>query len=285
MQLSIIGLGLIGGSFGLALRSARPTITITGWDRDPAVVASAQDRGAIHHGAATIEEAAANADLVIIGTPVLAVRSVLETIAPHLRENTIVSDLASTKVRVLEWAGALLPPTVFFVGGHPMAGSEQHGIANARADLLRGAVYCLAPLPATPPDTLETIESLVTSIGARPLRIAAADHDAAVAAVSHLPFMLATALVQHTASDEHWPTTRRLAATGYRDMTRLASGDPAMHRDIVATNAAAIAEHLRGFARLLTDLADQLDDPDALLRFFEAAHREREAWLRERDGR
>lgn len=283
MQLSIIGLGLIGGSFGLALRVAQPDITITGWDRDPAVVALAQERGAIHHGAAAIEAAAAKADLVIIATPVLAIRSILETIAPRLKPNTIVSDLASTKVQVLEWAQALLPPTVFFVGGHPMAGSEQPGIANARADLLRGAVYCLAPLPATPPDALETIEALATSIGARPLRIAAADHDAAVAAVSHLPFVLAAALARHTAAAQHWPTMRRLAATGYRDMTRLASGDPAMHRDIVATNAAAIGDQLRGFARLLTVLADQLDDPDALLAFFEAAQRDRAAWLRERD--
>lgn len=282
MNVTIIGLGLVGGSLGLALRSAE-SYAVVGWDRDPRMTAAAVERGAIGRAPASLSDAVRDADLVIVATPVLAVRFVLEAIGPHLKPGAIVTDVASTKVQVLEWAQALLPSNVAFVGGHPMAGSEQHGIANARLDLLRGAVYCLTPLAGAPVDALQTLEALVQQIGARPLRIAAAAHDSYVAAVSHLPFVLSAALVQLTADDPAWPDMQQIAATGYRDMTRLAAGDPRMHRDICLTNADLIRPQLQAMARLLDQLADQLDDPQALDDLFTAAQQNRTAWLRQRD--
>lgn len=284
MKVSILGLGLIGGSLGLALRAALPEVQVRGWDHAPAAGATALRRGVIQTLADDPRAAVADAELVVLATPVLAVRDLLAVIAPQLRPGAIVTDVASTKALVLEWAGAALPDSVAFVGGHPMAGSERHGVEHARADLFQGAVWCLSPLAGAPAAAVETLEAVVQRLGAQPLRIDAATHDAAVAAVSHLPFMLAAALVQLTSSDPDWPLLRRLASSGYRDMTRLASGDVTMHRDICLTNAAAMALRLRQMARLLETLAERLDDPVALETLFATAQQAREAWLRERYG-
>ncbi len=282
MNVSIIGLGLIGGSLGLALRATPLDLHVGGWDRDAATIAAALERGVIERGFDTVAAAVANAELVVVATPVLAVRAIFEQIAPYLQPGTIVSDVASTKVDVLEWAEQLLPPSVAYVGGHPMAGSEQHGIGQARAGLLRGAIYCLTPLAGAPVEALATLEQLTQAIGARPLRIEAATHDAYVAAVSHLPFLLSAALVEHVANAERWTAMQQIAATGFRDVTRLASGDPQMHRDICLTNAAMIGAELRGMAQLLNELAEHLDDAVYLERFFAAAQAHRAAWLRDK---
>lgn len=283
MKITIVGLGLIGGSLGLALRAADQNYHITGWDRDANAVAAAYTCGALTHASDSLVAAISDADLVIVATPVLAVRSVLEAIAPQLKPGTIVTDVASTKVHVLEWAAQLLPAHVTFIGGHPMAGSEQHRITSARADLLQNAVYCLVPAPNTPPAALTMLEQMVRRIGARPLHITASDHDDYVAAVSHVPFVLSAALVQQTAADPRWLDMRRLAATGYRDLTRLASGDVVMHRDICLTNATAIGSQLRALAQQLDQLATQLNDSEALQHFFATAQQHRDTWLRERE--
>ena len=277
--IAIVGLGLIGGSLGLSLQSALPQSTVVGWDRSPEVTAAALDRGVIDQNTAAIDAAVQNADLVIVATPVLTVEAVFEAIAPHLKPGAIVSDVASTKVRVVAWAEAILPDTVTFVGGHPMAGSEQHGIANARSDLFNGAVYCLTPTAATPSIAVTQVDRLVRSIGAQPLHIDVHTHDAAVAAISHLPFVLAAVLVEHATTDAAWNNMRKLAATGFRDTTRLASGDVRMHRDICLTNAAALMHHLLGMAQRLEEIADHLDDPVYLERLFGEAKEQRDAWL------
>ena len=134
-SVAIIGLGLIGGSLGLALRQAQPLVKIVGWDQGETVVMAAVERGVITTGASTLGAAVRNADLVVVATPVLAVRGVFEQIAPHLKPGALVTDVASTKAQVVAWATELLPSHVTFVGGHPMAGGEQHGGANAREEL------------------------------------------------------------------------------------------------------------------------------------------------------
>jgi prephenate dehydrogenase len=283
MNITIIGLGLIGGSLGLALRAANAA-PITGWDQGDAALGAALRRGAIDRAAPTLEAAVRDADMVIAATPVLAVRGIFDVIAPHLKPGTLVTDVASTKAHVAAWADELLPATAIFIGGHPMAGSEQHGISHARADLFNGAVYCLTPSPTTPLGAIETLETLITGIGARPLRIDPHTHDAYVAAVSHLPFVLSAALVQHTAGNEHWPDMRQLAATGYRDTTRLASGNVRMHTDICLSNANALKGQLFDMARLLNAIAEHLDDAAYVQRLFEDAKQQRDAWLREREN-
>jgi prephenate dehydrogenase len=285
VRISIIGLGLIGGSLGLALRSALQDCIVTGWDRTHESGVQAQARGAVDEVAPSLAEAVRPAELVVIATPVMAVRPILEMIAPHLKEGAIITDVASTKTHVLEWAQAVLPSTVSFVGGHPMAGSERHGIEHARADLFRDAVYCLTPLAGAATDALETLESLVVAIGARPQRIDAMTHDAYVAAVSHLPFVVSAALVHQAANAPAWPEMQQLAATGFRDLTRLASGDPSMHMDICLTNSAAIAAQLHELARFLDEFAEHLQDTEFLARFFELSREQREQWLHNRQSR
>lgn len=282
MNVSIIGLGLIGGSLGLALRESSIDVAVAGWDRDPAVITAALERGAIDRPTFTLPEAVREADLVVVATPVMVVQAIFAQIAADLKRGAIVSDVGSTKAQVAAWARASLPPQVSFIGGHPMAGSERHGVVNARADLFNNAVYCLTPDDDTPPEALATLEALVTSIGAHPLCLAADKHDAYVAAVSHLPFLLSTALAQITTQDPGWPEMSALAATGYRDLTRLASGDPVMHRDICLTNAGAIQPWLRHMAGFLTTLADRLDDAQDLHALFDSAKQGRDDWLHAR---
>ncbi len=283
-RVAIIGLGLIGGSLGLALQKAQPHLAIVGWDLNDAEAAAALRRGAVTTRATTLPAAVQNADLIVVATPVLAVRSVFEQIAPHLQPGALVTDVASTKAQIVAWAAELLAAHATFVGGHPMAGGEQHGVAHARADLFFNAVYCLTPTTHTTPAAVAKLEQVITHVGARPLLLDPQTHDEYVAAVSHVPFMLAAALVQHTSVQAEWPQMQQLAATGYRDTTRLASGDARMHTDICLSNAASIGDRLRGMARLLDDVADHLDDPAYLQHFFDQAKHARDSWLARRSA-
>ena len=272
--IAILGLGLIGGSLGHALRRAagmEPTKTpaITGWDHNPAVVEAALQRGAIDRAAADAVSAVGAADLVVVAVPVLAVPEVLALIAPALGPQTIVTDVASTKTAICGWASGLLGPR--FVGGHPMAGSERGGITEARADLFDGAVYCLTPESGTAPWALDATTRMVEQIGARPRLLDPQDHDRTVAAISHLPFLLSTALVEVTAADPEWDVLAEIAAGGFRDVSRLASADARMHRDICLTNADAIRPWLQSAIHALSTFAHDLEDGDALLRRFEHA--------------
>lgn len=278
---AILGLGLIGGSLGLALKRSVSPPVVVGWDRDAATLALAHNSGAIDYAAGDPTEAVANAELVVAAVPVLAVRDIFAAIAAALPRHAVVTDVASTKVAVCGWAAELLPAV--FVGGHPMAGSERSGIANARADLFAGATYCLTPEATTPPSAVTRVTTLVEAVGARPHLLSPAAHDRAVAAVSHLPFLLSTALVDVTARSPEWELFRSVAATGFRDVSRLASGDPRMHRDICLTNAAEIRPWLVETARELEALAAELDDEAALQRRFEIAKAIRDALIK-RDG-
>jgi prephenate dehydrogenase len=280
-NVAIIGLGLIGGSLGLALKdgptsSVRgdPAPSIAGWDQDASACMLAQARGAIDRIYDSPDAAVDGADLVIVAVPVLAVREVLRVIAPALDAKTVVTDVASTKATVCAWARELLPET--FIGGHPMAGSERSGVGSARADLFAGATYCLTPLPSTTDLALETATALVRAVGARPHVLDPELHDRAVAAISHLPFLLSTLLVETASASPDWQIFRALAATGFRDVSRLASGDPRMHRDICLTNATEIRSWLREAARMLETFASELDDEPALLERFEHAKRVRD---------
>lgn len=277
-RIVIAGLGLIGGSLGLALKRSATPRTVIGWDRDQDVVQQALARGAIDHAADDMRQAA-TADLVVVAVPVLAVEDIFRALAPVVAPSTIVTDVASTKQTVCDWASGL-PCT--FIGGHPMAGSERHGVAAARADLFDGATYCLTPTPGTPRPALDALRALVEDIGARPYILDADAHDRAVAAVSHLPFMLSAALVHEAASSPEWEMFQTIAASGFRDVSRLASGDPRMHRDICLSNKEHIGPALLAAARVLQEIAAHLDDPDRLQCWFDQAKTIRDDMYRER---
>jgi prephenate dehydrogenase len=270
---AILGLGLIGGSLGLALR--RAGVDVVGWDRDNASVDLARARGAIDRAAPDAASAVTAANIVVVAVPVLGMRAIFTAIAPALRPGTTVTDVAGTKALVCAWAAEILP--VAFVGGHPMAGSERSGMAHARADLFSGATYCLTPEPATPALAIAAVNNLIELVGARPYHVSPAAHDRAVAAISHLPFILSTALVEVTTTDPEWEQIQAIAARGYHDISRLASGDARVHRDICLTNAADIRERLLAAAKVLTDIASELDDPEALQERFDRAKDARDA--------
>jgi prephenate dehydrogenase len=281
-RVAIVGLGLIGGSLGLALKNAQagPVPSVIGWDQDAAARAGARARGAVDAAPDDLAAAVADADLVVVAVPVLGVRDVFRAIAPALRPSAVVTDVASTKVAVCGWAAEYFPGK--FVGGHPMAGSELSGVGNARADLFTGATYCLTPEPATPPSLVETGMAMVNAVGARPLVLDPEAHDRAVAAISHLPFLLSTALVEVASASPEWELFRRLAAGGFRDVSRLASADARMHHDICLTNAQEIRPWIEAATEALQSLARALDDSPALLDRFERAKTIRDAYIAEK---
>lgn len=286
LNITILGMGLIGTSIGMALRSATedaaplgPTV-ITGYDRDGRATSEARGRLAIDRQARTLEEAVREAELVVVAVPALAARELLTELAPLLRHGTVVTDVVSTKGQMLQWAQELLPSTVSFVGGHPMAGSEQSGANAATADLLQDAIYCLTPGTRTRPDAIALVEAMVRQTGAKPYYLDPIEHDSFVAGVSHLPFLLSTALVGVTTGSASWREMSPLAASGFRDISRLASGDAAMHRDICLTNAEAITRWIDETNAWLATIREQIaeGDGDALLATFNAAKEARAAW-------
>lgn len=273
-RVAVLGLGLIGGSFALALRREGLAKGVAGFDADPRVTRRAQERGAITQACSTPEEAVREADLVVLATPVLAMRELLERSAPVLKRGALVTDTASTKAQVIAWAEALLPGHVAFVGGHPMAGKEYSGIEGAEAGLFEGSTYCLARAPQTSPAAVATLAGIIERMGAHPYMLDAEQHDRLVAGISHLPFVLSSAMVQALGAARDWPEMARLAASGYRDMSRLAAGSPTMYRDICLTNKEAILGWLDALAAQLHTIRSHIAVNDEALKdyFAQAKH-------------
>jgi prephenate dehydrogenase len=283
-RVAIIGLGLMGGSLGLALRAAHadrnagrnapgPLVSaVAGYDAAAGVAERAVARGALDLVCATAAEAVRAADLVVIATPALAAEQTLRAVAAHLAPDVVVTDLCSVKAPLVRLASQALAYPQRFVGGHPMAGLERAGIEGATAELYHGARWALTPTPLTAPDALQRLRALVVALGAEPLEMDAEAHDAAVAGVSHLPMLLATALTQTLAEADDWPAMAALAAGGYRDTTRVAAGDPVMWRDIALTNRTALLARLDAFTATLAHLRALIAAGDAAQ--IEAALRE-----------
>lgn len=248
-QVTIVGLGLIGASIGLGLhrwssaRGADAQLRIVGFDIELLHQNEAKRIKAVDRTTWTLAEAVRDADLIVVATPPSAVPDVFATIAEHAPDGAVVTDTCSTKAAVLRWADELLPPRLHFVGGHPMAGKTQ-SIEGADADLFRGAVWIVTPSLRASQQAIETVLGLIAALGAEPRFLDPAEHDSYVAAISHLPFLLSTALMRITSRDVAWREMRQLTAGGFRDTTRLAGGNPRMHRDICATNSSAIVRWL-----------------------------------------
>jgi prephenate dehydrogenase len=284
-RIAIIGLGLIGGSIGLALKqTALEEAEVVGYVRSPEAANKVLKLGAVD----TIKESLAStvdkADLIILATPVMAMKEILAQIGPHLSHGCTVTDTASTKVKVMEWAEEYLPPTVNFIGGHPMAGKELPGIEAAEANLFQGCTYCLTPGQNVSPASIQLVVGLVSKIGANPIFTTPSEHDNFVAGVSHLPFVLSSALVMTTTQNPFWAKMSRLAATGYRDLTRLASQHPRMNYDICLTNRGNIVnwvdefiKEVSRFRQLIAEDSEELEDA------FIQARQERQAWLEKHD--
>ncbi len=287
---AVLGMGLIGTSLAMALRAAEGErallgdLTVVGYDQDPRATADARGRLAIDREARTLQDAVKGAHLVVLAVPVQATRDLLQQLVPHLAHEAVVTDVASTKAAVMQWAAELLPRNVDFIGGHPMAGKEQSGGRAADADLFTDAVYCMVTPPTARPQSAQLVDAMIRQVGGKPYYIEAEEHDAYVGAVSHLPFILSTALVEATSTSPAWKEMTMLAATGYRDISRLASGDVAMHRDIAMTNQAALLRWIDAATEQLIAIREMIARGDAAQTeaWFAHAREAREAWLASR---
>ena len=278
---AIIGLGLIGGSIGLALRQGKKSgWEVVGYSRRQETVASALSLDAIERGETNLKDAVKQADFVIIATPVLTVKEIFSEIAPHLPSGCIVTDAASTKVQVVKWAEEILPPTVDFIGGHPMAGRETYGIQAAEAELFRGCTYCLTSSAKASPKSIDTVTGMVKKLGAIPFFIDAQEHDNLVAGISHLPMLLSAALVSLTTKNPSWSKMSRLAASGYHDLSRLASGNPEVNAHICLSNKEAIVDWIDKFSKELEWYRQLMAGGDKRLeQAFTEANKARQEWL------
>lgn len=287
MQITIIGMGLIGTSLGMALRSVEErnsplgALTVIGYDTDRRRTAEARGRLAIDREATSLDDAVAGSELVVVAVPVQEVRAVFTQIAPKLAPGAVVTDVASAKAQVAYWANEIFAARVPFVGGHPMAGREKSGPAAADGALFLDAIYCLCPAPSATAQAIDLVERMVHQIDAKVYFIDPLEHDVYVAGVSHLPFLLAAGLAAVTSDSPGWREMTPLAASGYRDMTRLASGDAQMHRDIVITNREPMLRWIDAMRDFLDTTRAQIDagDAAAVLEMFTRAQVAREEWL------
>ena len=268
----VAGVGLIGGSVALGLRQRFLADTVIGLDPDGEALEVARFHGVIDDGKLAPGPWLESADLIILATPVSRLVPLAREIAPFLRDDTVVVDVGSVKGDVVADLANLR-----FVGTHPMAGSDRAGVLHADASLLENAVWVITPVDDTDRDALALVTRLVEELGARPVEIAPRTHDALVASVSHLPYLAALALTHAVARDDARDLMMLLAAGGFRDVTRVASGSPVMSRDMVAGNARAVREALAKFREALDDLEACLDDPSALLDAATDAKRIRDA--------
>lgn len=241
LNISIVGVGLIGGSLGMAWRSGRRGHRVTGVVRRPEAIDEALAAGACDAATTDPAEGVAEADVVVVCTPVTTIVPMVKAILPHVRPGCIITDAGSTKGAICDALWQEGRPDVPFIGGHPMAGSERDGVQAADPYLFQNAVYVLTPPPNVDPVALALLQALVEETGATTMVMDAHRHDMIVAAVSHVPHLMAAALV-HAAVDvsREIPETLSLAAGGFRDTTRVAAGSPEVWRDICLTNKEAI---------------------------------------------
>ena len=283
-KIVVCGVGLIGGSFALALKQAAAggACEIVGMGRSRATLDEALRHGVIDRCGAGWDTAMAGADLVLLAMPVGQMEAVMLQLAPHLEPQTVLSDGGSTKQDVIAAARRVLGDKICqFVPGHPIAGAERSGVAAAQADLYRGKRVVLTPLPENTPAAVARVRLAWESCGAQVSELAAEAHDHIFAAVSHLPHLLAFALVHEFAGRENSGQLFAFAAGGFRDFTRIASSHPEMWRDICIANRAALIRELDAYqAELLrTRVLLARADGAALEAMFGKARTARDAWL------
>ena len=273
MEVCIVGLGLMGGSLGMALMRSGAAAKLIGFDADRRVIRHAEERGAIQEGATDLTAACHNADLIIFATPIRAIPALVREVLPCLKDGAILTDLGSTKGFLRKSLGDVLqslPPKgpVAYVGGHPMTGSERSGILAARADLFTGKPFVVCPPlswndpgAALADEASRVVVSLAKAVGAEVVLLQPEEQDATCAVTSHLPYLVACAVVGCLEDLEGvQKDAGRLAAGGFRDTTRVASSDPVMGSDMLLTNHGLLKRAFAAFR----------ENADAILRLVEA---------------
>jgi prephenate dehydrogenase len=280
-KISLVGVGLLGGSLGLALRRGRMADTVAGYVRRTASVRECKRAGAADLVTQNLSRAVEQADLIVLCTPVAQMRPLVEQMLPALKPGAVITDVGSVKSELVsKLEGCLARRGVHFVGSHPMAGSEKVGVAAARGDLFNNSICVVTPTPKSDKAAVRSVERLWKQVGARVLRLTPEEHDVLVSRSSHLTHVVAAALANVVLDPARPPHQRLLCANGFRDATRVASGSPEMWRDIVLANRANLTraldelqEQLSGFRRLL-----KRGDPETVMRFFEQAKQRRDLW-------
>jgi prephenate dehydrogenase len=277
----VFGVGLIGGSFALGLKAAGQVEEVVGFGRSIATLTQALDLGIIDRVGVNVGQDVADADLVLIATPVGQMPDIMARIAPYLGAQTLVTDGGSTKEDVVAAARAHFGDKAGqFVPAHPIAGAENSGAAAARADLYREKKVVLTPLPENSVLNVARVRSAWEWCGAQVHELSASEHDRVFAAVSHLPHLLSFALVHDLVVRENSELFFRFAASGFRDFTRIAASHPEMWRDICLANRVALLEELDRYRAQLDDLHDALQRGDgvALEQTFDVARKARRSW-------
>ena len=280
----IFGVGLIGGSFALALRKANAAGELVGFGRGAATLEQACRLGIIDRAGQDIALEVADADLILLATPVGQMSGLMAKIAPYLGAHTLITDGGSTKSDVVAAARANLGDKIAqFVPAHPIAGAEHSGAAAARADLYRDKKVVITPLPENTPQVVARVRKVWEQCGAVVSELSAQQHDDVFAAVSHLPHLLSFALVHDLAQRDNRDVLLSFAASGFRDFTRIAASSPEMWRDICLANREALMRELRQYAAELYVLHQALENNDAakLEEIFRLAREVRSAWTQQ----
>jgi prephenate dehydrogenase len=295
-KVTIVGLGLIGASIGLGLQKwatedgqRKSVLEISGFDVAIEHQNYAKKIKAVDRTEWNLGDAVDDSDVIIIATPVNAIRDVMEIISDRAPRDVIVTDTGSTKATVMEWADEILPSTMNFIGGHPMAG-KAISIEGAEASLFKKAIWCVAPSVNATDESVQTVLGIVSALEAEPRFIDPHEHDGFVGAVSHLPFMLSIALMRAVSDNSSWKELCQLSSSGFQDVSRLAGGDPKMHRDICATNSDNVVRWIDSAVDNLTHMRNLIQNGsdeamEELLQEMDKAQHARAQWITSaRDG-
>ena len=289
MKVAILGMGLIGGSLGLALRKfGAGEISVTGFARRQKTGEMALAIGAADRMAPSPEAAVKGADVVFICTPMLQMLPMAASVLPSMKPGAILTDVGSTKSWFAQNLRPLLPPSMHYIGGHPMAGREKSGLEAAVPELFRKCWYIITPFADTPPEPIEKLRKLVEITGAMTAVLDETTHDRIAAVISHVPHVAAAALVHLLKKEAKPEETARFVGGGFRDTTRIASSDADMWADICMTNPENIAAELEQMGRILAEAADMVKkaDREGLHAFFREAKQLRDnVLLQEKEGR
>ena len=273
-KITIIGVGLIGGSLGLALKEKKPNFKIVGIDKQN-IIEKAIALGAIDEGTVNLKEGIKEADIIIIATPVKTIINILTQINPFLKKGCLVTDTGSIKQKIVQKANKILSKDIHFIGGHPMAGSEKYGIESADPYLFYNKTYILAPTPKSNLRALEKASLLIEMIGAKELILDPLEHDRIVSAVSHLPQIIAVSLINtigELALRGNNNNYFKAVGEGFKDMTRIAYSPYKMWEDICDTNQENILEMIQEFKNHLEVIEDKLkNNPNSLKEEFQKA--------------
>lgn len=274
-QVFVIGLGLIGGSIALSIKKEHQHIHIAGYDIKEDQRQLAQTLHVIDEQVSSIQEGAENADIIIISTPVEQTLHILSELGQlQLKNNTIVTDVGSTKKKIVEHANRELPKHVTFIGGHPMAGSHKSGVIAAKKHLFENAFYILTPTEIAPKESVDKLKELLKGTKAQFILMDPEEHDFITGVISHFPHIIAASLVHQAEKNEcDYPFIKRLAAGGFRDITRIASSNPTMWRDILLHNGKTLTNLFDDWIKEMQELKRivQEERGDKLFSYFEQA--------------